>query len=146
VILSELERVGIRVLSNEHVSLQGIGAGISICGLEDSTLGAPRADLAVDGAGGTRIVLMHSPDGLRAVGDRDFDVALCGHTHGGQIKLPWGNPLVVPGGALSRRYFGGRYHLDCGGRRKLLVSHGVGCSGLPLRMFTPPEVHLCLIT
>jgi hypothetical protein len=97
----------------------------------------------MDGAEGTRVVLMHSPDGVRAIGDRAFHLALCGHTHGGQVRLPWGPPLIVPRGRLSRRYASGRFEL---GARTLLVSHGVGCSGVPVRTFAPPEVHLCLIS
>lgn len=142
-IVAALERAGVRVMTNEHVCMTGDYSDVSICGLDDPTYGAPRADLALDGAEGTRVVLMHSPDGIRAIGDRQFQLALCGHTHGGQVRLPWGPPLVIPGHRLNRRYASGRYEL---GSRTLLVSHGVGCSGVPVRTFAPPEVHLCLIT
>ena len=142
---SQLEQAGITLVTNRHVALPAPFDDIVICGLDDAMAGHPRADLALDGTSGTRIVLMHSPDGLTAIGDRHFDLALCGHTHGGQIATPWGAPVIVPGGRLSRRYCRGRY--DVGGEkpRELLVSHGVGCSSLPVRMFAAPEVHLCLI-
>lgn len=146
IIVAELERAGVRMLSNEHVELSGTYAGVSICGFDDPTYGAPRADFAMDGAAETRIVLVHSPDGIASIGDRPFDLALCGHTHGGQIRLPWGPPFVVPGHPLNRRYCAGRYDVSCDHARLMLVSHGIGCSGLPVRTFAPPEVHLCLIT
>lgn len=143
---SRLELAGIRVITNRHVRLPEPYADVAICGLDDATAGTPRADLALDGVSGTRIVLMHSPDGLAAIGDREFDLALCGHTHGGQIAFPWGTPIIVPGGHLSRRYCRGRYQVGCNEANALVVSHGVGCSALPVRLFAAPEVHLCLIT
>ncbi|HET7373136.1 MAG TPA: hypothetical protein VFJ20_07105, partial [Gemmatimonadaceae bacterium] len=123
----------------------------AICGLEDATRGEPRADHALDAAVDTRIVLMHSPEGLHAIGDREFDLAFCGHTHGGQIALPWGTPVVVPPGHFNRRFTKGRFDLardngsESRGARALLVSSGVGCSTIPVRLFAAPEVHLCLI-
>ncbi|HEY9226696.1 MAG TPA: metallophosphoesterase [Gemmatimonadaceae bacterium] len=147
IIVSELERAGVCVLSNERAELPAPFADVSICGLDDPTHGEPRGDLAIDGATGMRIVLMHSPDGLEAVADRAYDLALCGHTHGGQIRLPGGPAMIVPGGRLNRRYCGGNYEMPCeNGSRVLIVSHGVGCSGVPVRAFTPPEVHLCLVS
>jgi predicted MPP superfamily phosphohydrolase len=141
-----LERAGIRIITNRHVRLPAPYDDVAICGLDDAMAGTPRPDLALDGVSGTRIVLMHSPDGLASIGDREFDLALCGHTHGGQISLPWGTPIIVPGGRLSRRYCRGRYQVGCDEQNALVVSHGVGCSALPIRLFAAPEVHLCLIT
>ena len=142
---ARLEDAGIRVLTNQHATLAAPFDDIVVCGLDDATAGVPRADLALDGTVGTRVVLMHSPDALDAIGDRPFDLALCGHTHGGQVALPWGVPVIVPGGPLSRRYCRGRYDIGNEGSRALLVSNGVGCSALPVRLFAAPEVHLCLI-
>jgi uncharacterized protein len=141
-----LERAGVQILTNRNVRLPSPFGDVVICGLDDPTAGNPRADLAMDGVTGTRIVLMHSPDALLAIGDREFDLGLCGHTHGGQIALPWGTPVIVPGGRLSRRYCRGRYQVGCNEANALLVSRGVGCSALPMRLFAAPEVHLCLIT
>ena len=50
---------------------------------------------AFAGAGGLRVVLMHAPSGLLDIGVEAFTVAVCGHTHGGQVALPSGRPLVV---------------------------------------------------
>ena len=145
IVRSELERAGVQLLANEHVRLRGLFDDISICGLDDPTHGSPRADLAMDEATDTRIVIVHSPDAISAIGDRPFDLALCGHTHGGQVRFPWGPPIVVPGGPLNRLYCAGHYDVGHEAPRTLLVSHGVGCSGVPIRTFAPPEVHLCLI-
>lgn len=150
-VIEALDAAEIRVLANEHAVLPDPYDDIAICGLEDATRGEPRADHALDAAVGTRIVLMHSPEGLHAIGDREFDLAFCGHTHGGQIALPWGTPVVVPPGHFNRRFTKGRFDLardngrESGGARALLVSGGVGCSTIPVRLFAAPEVHLCLI-
>ena len=136
---------GIELLVNRHVALTIDGCVLSICGLDDPIRGQPRADVAMNGAPGIRIVLMHSPDGLLSIGARAFAVAVCGHTHGGQVALPNGTPLLLPKGRLSRRYPSGRFDLadgEGGGIRTLIVSRGVGCSTLPIRLFAPPEVHL----
>jgi predicted MPP superfamily phosphohydrolase len=73
-------------------------------------------------------------------GDRPYDVALAGHTHGGQIVLPGGLAPVAPQGALSRRYRAGRYDLT--GGRTLLVSRGIGHGALPFRIGAPSDVIL----
>jgi predicted MPP superfamily phosphohydrolase len=136
----------VRVLDNEALRLPEPFDDVTVCGISDADRGDPRPDLALDGARGTRVVLMHSPEGLRAIGDRPFGLALCGHTHGGQVALPWGTPILMSGGALNRRYVRGTFALDGESPRQLLVTNGVGCSTAPVRLFAVPEVHLCLIT
>ena len=144
-VAAALERAGVSLITNRWIALPPPFDDLTICGLDDSRYGDPRAEPAMDGAPGRRIVLMHAPEALREIGDREFELALCGHTHGGQVVLPWGKPLLIPSGPLNHRYYGGEYELGPGGSRKLLVSHGVGCSTLPVRLFAAPQVHLCLI-
>lgn len=139
-----LESVGIRVLTNSNVRLDPPFDAVWICGLDDHGYGQPDAARALAGADGIRIVLMHAPSGLLDLGEERFDVALCGHTHGGQIALPGGIPIVVPHGRLSRRYVQGRFDLEEG--RTLVVSAGLGCVVLPLRLFADPEIVLCTVT
>ena len=145
-VLRGLGESGVRVLDNEPLRLPEPFDDVTICGITDAARGNPRPDLAIDGTTGSRIVLMHSPEGLREIGDRAFDLALCGHTHGGQVALPWGTPIIMSGGDLNRRYSSGLFSLDGARPRRLLVTNGVGCSTAPVRLFAPPEVHLCLIT
>jgi predicted MPP superfamily phosphohydrolase len=145
-VVAELEAAGVRMVTNTNVTLAAPFRDITICGLDDPTRGAPRADRALDGVEGTRIVLMHSPEGLKAIGDRHFDLAFAGHTHGGQVALPGGRPVLVPGGHLNRVYCSGCFEIGVDRPRMLLVSRGVGCSTIPVRMFAAPEVHLCLIS
>jgi hypothetical protein len=86
---------------------------------------------------------MHSPGGLFRLQGERFDVGFAGHTHGGQIARPDGVPLFKPSGPSSRQYSYGRYDLPDNG--PLLVSCGVGCSGIPLRWNADPELLICTL-
>jgi uncharacterized protein len=143
-IVRQLEAAGIAVLTNRSVRLQPPFEQVWICGLDDHWCGSPDPAAAVAGADGIRVVLMHSPSGLIDLGDERFDLALCGHTHGGQLAMPGGIPIVVPHGALSRRYARGRFEI--GSDRTLIVSVGLGCVVLPVRSFADPEVVVCTLT
>lgn len=140
-IVRRLEAAGIRVLTNSNMRLAPPFENVWICGLDDHWCGRPDPVAALNGASGVRVVLMHAPSGLLDLGDQYFDLALCGHTHGGQIALPGGVPIVVPHGRLSRRYARGWFKI--GGGRTLVVSVGVGCVVLPLRLFADPEIVVC---
>jgi predicted MPP superfamily phosphohydrolase len=140
-IAERLEAAGIRVLTNANVRLPAPFDQVWICGLDDHWSGCPDPASALSGAEGLRIVLMHAPSGLLDLGTERFDLALCGHTHGGQLALPGGIPIVVPQGPLSRRYARGRFVIEDG--RTLIVSVGLGCVVLPLRLFADPEIILC---
>jgi predicted MPP superfamily phosphohydrolase len=139
-----LERAGITLLTNRNVQLPYPYDNVWICGLDDEWSGHPDPRAAFDGAHGARIVLMHAPSGLLDMNGERFDLALCGHTHGGQLALPGGKALIVPKGELSRRYVRGQFTVPNGGT--LVVSCGVGCSTLPFRTFSPPDIIVCELT
>ncbi|TAN05458.1 MAG: hypothetical protein EPN36_06685 [Rhodanobacteraceae bacterium] len=82
------------------------------------------------------LVLMHQPHSLRALRGVDFALAMAGHTHGGQVYLPWLTDEVF---LLTRdeRYVGGYYDTPTG---KLFVTTGVGVTGVPLRFNDPPVI------
>ena len=124
---------GFRLLDNEYVSSGGIG----IYGCDDLIHGYPLPPPRMPRKGDEfRIFLTHRPDTVVAFDCRDtltaFDLALCGHTHGGQWRIPVAGPVYVPG-FYHRRF-------DCGWFRhrelplRMLVSSGVGELSLPLRI------------
>jgi len=144
-IVRRLGDAGVRVLVNENARLPTPHDDVWVCGLDNAEEGAPDAEAAFAGADGIRLVLMHSPDGLRAVGDRRFAAAFCGHTHGGQLWVRE-RALVNFAGPLSRKYLrGGVFHLGAGPGGVLLVSRGIGCGNLPMRRGADPEVHVCTL-
>jgi hypothetical protein len=89
---------------------------------------------------GPRVLLYHSPELMPAATQRGIDLYLCGHTHGGQLRLPVVGPLFTAS-QLGRRYVMGHYHE---GRTHLYVTRGIGFEGWPrrVRLLCPPEVTL----
>lgn len=138
-----LEAAGVEMLTNRNVRLPAPFDAIGLCGLDDHVRGVPDAAAAFAHAAPIRLVLMHGPAGLLDIGEQPFAVAFCGHTHGGQVVLPNGWPLLTACGPLARRYSAGRYDLDGGGT--LLVSRGVGCTALPIRVNAPAAITVCTI-
>jgi len=69
-----------------------------------------------------------------------IDLALCGHTHGGQIRVPFLGTPVVPSD-YGQKYAGGLIPADvCAAACPVIVSRGIGTSILPVRIGVPPEV------
>jgi predicted MPP superfamily phosphohydrolase len=138
-----LERAGITVLRNRNHRLSTPFDHVWICGLDDFLTGQPNAADALAGAEGVRIVLMHAPANLLDLDNHRFELALCGHTHGGQIALPGGRPIRAGVGPLSRDFNRGRFDMPQGGT--LVVSVGLGCTTLPIRINSDPEIVICRV-
>ncbi len=136
----QLETAGVRMLVNEAVRLPAPYEALHVCGLDEPGVGQPDADRTFADAGPRRLLLMHSPLGLRHVMAHPFDLAFCGHTHGGQIARPDGRPIVLPSGSGDPQFASGFFALPDGGQ--LLTSRGIGMSDVPIRLFSPSEVHL----
>ena len=112
-------------------------ARTQVIGLDDHQSGHPDATRVPCDPDLTTILLVHQPSGVLDAGEHRVDLAVAGHTHGGQIVLPGGYAPLTPGGSLSRRYLSGRHPLPSGGT--LLVSRGVGASTLPIRWNAPAD-------
>lgn len=136
-----LEQAGVTVLTNRSHRLPAPFQRTLLVGLDDHISGRPDASAPEWDSTCVTILLIHQPSGILDTHGRPFDVALAGHTHGGQIVLPGGFAPVVPQGAFSRRYLAGRFALE--GDRHLLVSVGLGNSGLPIRLGPTPEIVVC---
>jgi predicted MPP superfamily phosphohydrolase len=134
-----LEDVGITVLEDRAVELHAPGGSFWVAGLGDlrhrrPDIGAALRDVPRDAP---VLVLSHDPDMFPGVPPR-VALTLAGHTHGGQIAIPFLRRPMLPS------YYGERYargHVVEHGRH-LLVTSGVGTSGLPIRLLAPPEVHV----
>lgn len=135
-----LEECGVRVLVNEAVTFPAPFEAVRLIGLDDHTSGRPDATQLPVSDGMTTILLIHQPSGLLDATPHRIDLALAGHTHGGQIVLPGGYAPITPGGALSRRFLAGQFALRDGGT--LIVSRGVGTSTAPLRWNAPADLQV----
>jgi hypothetical protein len=84
-----------------------------------------------------RIVLAHYPDACHKLRPLDADLILCGHTHGGQVCLPGGFPLITHD-SLPRRMSKGVHELE--GGTLLAVNRGFGFATMQVRVCCPAEV------
>lgn len=126
------KRQSVHFLLNQSVK---IADEIQIVGLDDEA-GEPdelRAFSAVDQSLPT-LLLFHSPITFELLKSR-FEIALAGHTHGGQIRFPFLGPLWLPNGSHS---FVSGFYEKAG--QKMYVSRGIGTSILPIRFNCRPEI------
>jgi predicted MPP superfamily phosphohydrolase len=155
-----LRNSGVRVLVNENVR---VGKGLYLAGVDDLMSGKPDLGRATRGIpkAAAVVLLSHNPTALPLVSGRPW-LVLAGHTHGGQIALPFLGPrgtMRLPGirwlaywnESLGVRLRGGRtaavatYKYPAGwyqtGRARLYVSRGIGVNqGMPIRLNCPPEI------
>jgi predicted MPP superfamily phosphohydrolase len=124
---------GAHFLDNEGVAVR---EDLFVAGLDDPMTGRPDLGKALAGApvAAFKIVLMHAPDYFKDIAGR-FDLALAGHTHGGQVWLPGYGPLWLPEG--GKRYVRGWFTLN---RSNLFVSRGLGTSIAKVRFLARPEL------
>jgi predicted MPP superfamily phosphohydrolase len=135
-----LEGIGIPVLSNTATRLRRGGDPLWLIGVDDPSTSHSRLDVAMRKITDDvpRLLLAHSPDIVLGFPERAIDLTLTGHTHGGQVCLPGGKPLICPT-TLGPDYAQGAFLWRHG---TLYVNRGLGVVTLPLRTFCPPEIAL----
>lgn len=139
--------VGVRWLVNDALRLPAPWDDVTLLGLDDAFAGqadpkrALRAARALDGE--LLLALCHDSDHAYELAAGGVSLQLSGHTHGGQIALPGGRPVVTVG-RHGRRFSAGWFELPgpapAAPPGRLYVSRGVGAVGLPLRLFAPADV------
>ncbi len=138
--VAPLEAMGIRVLLNESVLIERGASALCLAGVDDAHY-YEVDDLAKAVADNRRpdipgILLSHTPEIYRRAAAYGFQLMLCGHTHGGQICLPGGFPLVLNARCPRALCMGAwRYQAMQG-----YTSRGVGVSGVDVRFNSPGEM------
>ncbi len=141
------EKAGFSLLLNETRDFGPLG----FSGLDDFKLGAPAyrggtPDSSKDGL--FKCVVSHNPDSIaRAFSDADLanvDLILCGHTHGGQWRLPFFGAFITSSRHWKRFELGLFKHENQ--RSRMLICAGFGCTGIRCRLNCPPELALLEIT
>ncbi|MGC2022508.1 MAG: metallophosphoesterase [Candidatus Sulfotelmatobacter sp.] len=134
-----LQDRNIQVLSNQSLPLEQNGARFWLAGVDDVLSGT--ADLSKTmhnvRAGDAVILLAHEPDFADEAAKFPIDLQLSGHSHGGQIRLPFLPPLYLP--ELAKKYVWGTYRI---GPLTLHTNSGLGTIGIPMRLNCPPEITL----
>jgi uncharacterized protein len=140
---------GITVLNNSYLPLERRSDRIWLAGLDDTVCGRPDLDAAIpasirDVPDEPVIVMCHAPDYADHLAvhpsGRSVGLMLSGHTHGGQVRLPFVGALNLPPG--GRKFVEGWFRV---GSMQLYVNRGIGTVGVPFRFDCPPEItHITL--
>ncbi len=143
-IITGLQACGVRVLLNEAAPLPEPWRDVWIVGSDDTREGDPQPELALASVpqGACSIMLAHSPDICEFAALKRCGLTLCGHTHGGQICLPNGDAPYMP--SKWGKHYAWGLHRHAG--NWVFVSRGVGTVGLPLRLWSPPDVAVLEVT
>ena len=136
----------ISVLNNAYLPIEREGSRFWLAGVDDPLMGRPDPEKAIPesirGIQNEPVVLMcHGPDYVdelagHAIG-RATGLVLSGHTHGGQVRVPFFGPLTLP--EMGRKYVEGLFRV---GEMQLYVNRGLGTVGVPFRFDCPPEITL----
>lgn len=127
-------RAGITVLENDAVPLPGTALWVVGIGDDYTDHSQPRVATQKLPPGAQALVLMHGPESLRTLPPVRGLVA-AGHTHGGQVSIPFFGPPVVPGAGPREWAYGWIEHGD----NRMYVTSGLGVSILPVRFNMRPE-------
>ncbi|MFC1838725.1 metallophosphoesterase [Thermodesulfobacteriota bacterium] len=141
-IIRGLEKIGVQVLRNEAVPLKRKGQSLYLVGVDDYWEESYNLLKALEGVpeDACRILLSHNPDvneNIENLKER-IDLIISGHTHGGQIVLPFIGALYIPS-PFGQKYRAG---LVRDKERKTYVSRGLGLFFVPVRINCPADVSL----
>lgn len=140
VVIIALERAGITVLRNQWLPIGG-AQPLALFGIDELLSRRARvAPLDAIPSSLPRLVLCHNPDIISFLPANSFELLLCGHTHGGQVRIPPFPPLVTA--TRDRRFWGGLSRL---GRGRVFVSRGIGYTWRA-RLGARPECVLMTLT
>lgn len=142
---------GVRILDDQKAIVERDGQQICLLGVHDPCFDADgqagedapweimQQTLQALLQGETRytVLLSHRPERMALYAQAGVDLALCGHTHGGQIRLPLVGALYVPDQGVLPTYDYGQFTQ---GGTQMIISAGLGSSKVPVRFFCPPEV------
>jgi len=138
-----LDKLGVKMLINDSCVITRGGDRVNLVGLDDHhrfdnvNWQLAEAELPVKGF---NILLSHSPDNCHAAADRGYRLMLSGHTHGGQLCLPGGFPLLTHS-KTSRKFAKGYWKI---GNLQGYTTIGTGSGNLGARLNSKPEI--CLFT
>ena len=107
---------------------------LEIIGFDDAWKGNPNYNIPL--SDNYKIVLVHEPDEISKILPLNVNLVLAGHSHGGQIRLPFIGALYTPNG--SKNYKNDYYEFT---NTKMYISYGIGTSVLKIRLFNQPSIN-----
>ena len=144
-IYRDVKSLGIHIMNNEVETVKVSDSQIDIIGLTQSPItyadyGADFFDQAMNSSENFKLVLTHYPENfLGVIEDYPIDLALCGHAHGGLIRLPFIGGLYAPDQGFFPKLCD-RYHEES--NSKFIVNKGLSTSGIVPRMNNSPEISI----
>ena len=139
-VIQPLQAHGTPVLVDSYVPIERGKDHIWLSGACDPGTSTCYLDMAIPPMPNAPVIFMaHEPDFVDTVVKHPrfplIDLMLSGHTHGGQVRLPFLGPLILP--TMGKKYVEGIFHFD---HMQLYVNRGVGTVGLPFRFNCPSEL------
>ena len=144
-LLGKLKELGVLILNNKSSTFAARGANINICGVDDPYRRKDNIEKAMKGVNNKKytVLLSHSPRIRDRLGSYAPDLILCGHTHGGQVRLPFIGAVIEPGEGLFPKFDKGKFNLKNGSL--LYIDSGVGTSKLPIRFLNRSQISVIRI-
>ena len=145
-----LQEGGVCVLSNEYVTMEREGQTIALLGADDNNGNADQKTIhqmadevrEKEGKDAFLLLLSHRNNRYQTYIDAKIDLTLCGHAHGGQVRLPFTDGLIGPHREWFPKYTAGRYTLSFG---DMIVSRGLSDKAPAFRLFNRPDVPLIIL-
>ena len=133
-----MESAGFHVLLNNHETITVNGTTLSLFGADDALIGYYDAKQTMKGIeeGNFNLLLVHEPDLVDDFIDYPVDLVVAGHSHGGQVYIPFVGPLLTT--TLAEKYVRGLY--DINENLSLYVNTGIGNTRVPFRLFNVPQI------
>lgn len=131
---------GFKLLVNESIELKINNIDLNIFGGDDALMGNFSAERTAMNMQNNQVnlLLIHEPDLADNFQNYPVDLILSGHSHGGQVYIPFYGPLKQT--SLAEKYTRGFYDIDNERETKLYVNSGIGNTKLPFRFFNIPKV------
>ena len=138
--VNHFEEMGIKILTNETISICRKNDQIAVTGIDDPHYYYTDQALYAleEECDNFKIVMVHSPELYDLAADNEYNLYLCGHTHGGQICLPGGIPLI------THVYAGKKFHRGLWKYSNMKGYTNQGCSTvcIPVRFYSESEIAL----
>lgn len=139
-----MEESGFTMLQNSHATITIAGCKVNMVGLDDCMLGYPDTTAAFAGLspGDLQILIAHEPDIIDEIQcTMPIHLFVAGHSHGGQVRLPFEQKLITP--PYAKHYIRGWYHKDeqsAAYEPPVFVTTGIGSTQVPIRFLNVPEI------
>lgn len=139
IVQQTMEKSNFKLLQNSHVTIENQGAKFNLAGIDDMILGQPNIQQTLKGAKTEyfTLLLAHEPDFADISKNYVIDAQFSGHSHGGQVRIPFFGHIYTP--TFAEEYVQGKFTLGSN-PLQLFVNRGIGTTRLPYRFLCKPEL------